>query len=602
MQISRIYSNRDDIFTPVDFNFGERSTDLNVVLGEIRHPSDHQRDSHNLGKTTLLHLIDFLMLKGTWQGHFLVKNKKLFENFEFFAEIALNSGEFATVKRGVNDPNLLSLARHKKPGTSFVNSQAEDWDHYELSRSDAEVILDSWLDLRVLKPFSYRKAITYFLRAQSDFDDELKLQKFASSRDQHWKPFIAKLFAFDDSLVERKYMLDEELAEKKATLDHLQGDVQFSEDELPQLNAQISSLVQDIRSTEDALDAFSFDEEEKRLVRNLVNEIETEISDLSERLYNLRYDIRQIDEALSHKDKFDLNDVKSIFEEVDVHFPSQLARDYQQLVEFNKKITHERNVALRKQKKRLEEQRLEFGERKRVLDTQRSEQLSYIRATDTFEKFKTLQKGLSEQKARLVYLEEQKKKLELVAEAARDLREVERNRGRVADEMKSMVARENPLFSRFRDIFNAYCKRVLNHEGIVFFRVNSQNNFDYEIGLSLQGSTSATSNLSDGTSYQKLICVLFDLALLKVYEDAPFFRFVYHDGVFEGLDNRKKNSLLNVIREQIAGGKLQYIFTLIDTDLPRDADDHPIRFSDDEVVLRLHDDGVEGRLFKMAEF
>jgi len=602
MQISRLYSNHDEVFTPIDFNFGDDATNLNVVLGEIRHPSDLARDSHNLGKTTLLHLIDFLLLKGMWQGHFFVKNKSLFEGFEFFIEIALNSGGFATVRRGVNDPNLISLARHDKPGSTFVDATEEMWDHFELGRSDAEVVLDGWLDLRILKPFSYRKAITYFLRAQSDWDDELKLQKFASSKDQYWKPFIARLFAFDDGLVQQKYNLDEEYAEKKNKLEHLQGEVQFSEDELPQLNAQISSLVQDINSSETALDAFSFDEEERKLVRDLVNEIESEISDISTSMYNLRFDIRQIDEALAHKDKFDLNDVKSIFEEVEIHFPEQLSRDYEQLVAFNRKITRERNTALRRQRKNLEEHRLGLAERKRQLDAERSHRLRFMQATDTFEKFKELQKGLAEHKARLVYLEEQKSKLELVAVAARELREVERNRGRVADELKAMVERPNPLFERFRDTFNAYCKRVLNHDGIVYFRINKQNNFDYEIGLSLPGSSTAASNLSDGTSYQKLICVLFDLALLRVYEEAPFFRFAYHDGVFEGLDNRKKNNLLDVIKEQTRTGKLQYIFTLIDTDLPRNFEDEPIRFSDEEVVLRLHDDGRDGRLFKMPEF
>ncbi len=602
MQISRLYSNHDEVFTPIEFNFGDDAANLNVVLGEIRHPSDHARDSHNLGKTTLLHLIDFLLLKGMWQGHFFVKNKNLFEGFEFFIEIALISGGFATVSRGVNDPNLISLVRHDKPGATFVDAPEEMWDHFELGRSDAEVVLDGWLDLRILKPFSYRKAITYFLRAQSDWDDELKLQKFASSKDQYWKPFIARLFAFDDGLVQQKYTLDEEHAEKKKNLEHLQGEVQFSEDELPQLNAQISSLVQDIKSSEAALDAFSFDEEERKLVRDLVNEIESEISDISTTIYNLRFDIRQIDEALAHKDKFDLNDVKSIFEEVEIHFPEQLSRDYEQLVAFNRKITRERNTALRRQRNKLEEHRLELAERKRYLDAERSRRLRFMQATDTFEKFKELQRGLADHKARLVYLEGQKGKLELVAAAARELREVERNRGRVADELKAMVERPNPLFERFRDTFNAYCKQVLNHDGIVYFRVNKQNNFDYEIGLSLPGSATTSSNLSDGTSYQKLICVLFDLALLHVYEDAPFFRFVYHDGVFEGLDNRKKKNLLNIIREQIKSGKLQYIFTLIDTDLPRDLEDKPIRFSEGEVILRLHDEGRAGRLFRMAEF
>ena len=78
----------------------------------------------------------------------------------------------------------------------------------------------------------------------------------------------------------------------------------------------------------------------------------------------------------------------------------------------------------------------------------------------------------------------------------------------------------------------------------------------------MNASTQATRNS---------FCALFDLALLKVYEDAAFFHFTFHDGVLEALDNRKKEALLKIVREQIASGKTQYILTLIEADMPRDA-------------------------------
>jgi uncharacterized protein YydD (DUF2326 family) len=87
-----------------------------------------------------------------------------------------------------------------------------------------------------------------------------------------------------------------------------------------------------------------------------------------------------------------------------------------------------------------------------------------------------------------------------------------------------------------------------------------------------------------------------------VYENSAFFHFVYHDGIFESLDDRKKIALLSIIREQISSCKTQYILTLIDSDMPRDGEGRKISFEDDEIVLRLHDDGKDGRLFRMAEF
>jgi uncharacterized protein YydD (DUF2326 family) len=151
-------------------------------------------------------------------------------------------------------------------------------------------------------------------------------------------------------------------------------------------------------------------------------------------------------------------------------------------------------------------------------------------------------------------------------------------------------------------VFNGYCQRVLNHEGIFYFHVNTNGNFDYTIGLGLPGQTGKTSSQGEGTSYKKLVCALFDLALLKVYEDVGFFHFVYHDGIFEALDDRKKQALLEVVREQTSTKKTQYIMTLIASDLPRIEERSPPTFAPDEIVLRLHDDGADGRLFKMAEF
>ena len=85
-------------------------------------------------------------------------------------------------------------------------------------------------------------------------------------------------------------------------------------------------------------------------------------------------------------------------------------------------------------------------------------------------------------------------------------------RGRVVDEIKAMLEKPTVIYERFRRIFNEYCQKVLNHEGIFFFYVNSNNNLDYEISLGLAGQTGAVSSQGDGTSYKKIVCALFDLS------------------------------------------------------------------------------------------
>ena len=89
------------------------------------------------------------------------------------------------------------------------------------------------------------------------------------------------------------------------------------------------------------------------MIKNLVEKVEEEISELNERSYNIRFDIRQIDAALEHKDKFDLKEIVEVYGEADISFPAQLKRQYEELVEFNRKVTNERNAALRGRRRAL---------------------------------------------------------------------------------------------------------------------------------------------------------------------------------------------------------------------------------------------------------
>jgi uncharacterized protein YydD (DUF2326 family) len=92
----------------------------------------------------------------------------------------------------------------------------------------------------------------------------------------------------------------------------------------------------------------------------------------------------------------------------------------------------------------------------------------------------------------------------------------------------------------------------------------------------------------------------FDLAVLITYSRRSFYRFVYHDGALEGLDDRKKINFLNMVRGICGENDLQYILTVIDSDIPRDEMDNIAVFPDEEVVLRLHDRDDSGRLFGMG--
>jgi uncharacterized protein YydD (DUF2326 family) len=488
MQLSRLYSNLDAVFRPIEFNCRERAVTINVVFAEIRHPRDRTKDSHNLGKTTLVHLLDFMLLKDIGTGDsFLSRHADRFHKFSFCLEIALNAGDYVTIRRSVAESGKVSIKRHDARGLILTDAPAEEWDHVDLPLSKARELLDGILDLRILKPYEYRVALAYFLRTQNDYHDELQLQKFALGPHVNWKPFVMHLFGFNEAPIRHKYDMDVSISQLQVKKTEQQSEVQFHEDDVSKLSAQIATKRSTISQVEDALDSFSFHEAEKLVMYDLVRDIEVKISDLNSGLYNIQADIVRIERALDNKIKFDLEEIAQVFSESQVYFGEQVTRDYEALVDFNTQLTRERNSALRRQLKALHEDQERYLSERIKMNAERSNRMQIVQSMDTFDKFKRLQKDVSEQKAELVYLENQLEKVRALADLSFRINAEQRARGQVVDEIKAMIDRDTPVRERFATLFNQYCRRVLDHDGVFFFKQNANGNVEYESSLELAG-------------------------------------------------------------------------------------------------------------------
>ena len=149
-----------------------------------------------------------------------------------------------------------------------------------------------------------------------------------------------------------------------------------------------------------------------------------------------------------------------------------------------------------------------------------------------------------------------------------------------------------------RNIFNAIIKDVLNVNGIISLNLNNSGNVEFEAKIQNPETLSMTSKDS-GASYKKLLCIAFDLSLMINYHNKNFFKFAYHDGALEALDDRKKISFINTSRALCTQYGLQHIITLIDSELPHNADGSTFEFKEEEICLILSDKDPPGKLFKI---
>lgn len=595
MRLSKLYTNKPDVFEPVEFVAG-----LNVIMAEIRLPENRKKDTHNLGKTTLGRLLDFGFLSGKDPKFFLFKHVDLFESIVLFLEVELEDASFVTIRRSVADATKISFKKHKAGRQDFSNLPASGWDHQDVPFDRAKDLLDGLLDWRVMKPWSYRKALGYLLRSQEDYREVFQLRKFASKHSD-WKPFLAHIMGFDARLVADHYEKEQELSRKQETAQTIKAELGGSIEDISKIEGILLLKQKDAEKKQKLLDAFDFRAQDKNRTKQLVDEVDDHIAHLNAERYSLSQNRKKVLASLEEEQiLFNPDEAQRLFEEAGVLFKGQIKKDFQQLIEFNQSITEERHGYLREEFAEIEAELKRINAELNILGKKRSEILSFLSETDIFAKYKQLSDEMVMLRADIASLENQRSYLHRLQNLRMEIRTLTGERNHLQAQIEADVEKQNSdqgsLFSTIRVFFSEIVEEVIDRKALLSVASNQVGHLEFKAEI-LDGAGNATS-ADFGHTYRKLLCIAFDLAILRVHLDDKFPRFVYHDGVFESLDDRKKKNLLMVIRRYAELG-LQPIITLIDSDLPvRDEEGGPL-FSDEDIVVTLHDEGDRGRLFKM---
>jgi len=588
MKISKIYSN--GLFHDTKFN-----SCFNIVLGQIKKPEHKETDPHDVGKTILINLIDFLLLKEIDNDHFLRKNKT-FHNNIFYLEIELNDGGYITIRREVEHPTKIYFKIHAEKDQDFRELDLDEWD-IDLTIEKAKVKLNSILGFDVLLNWNYRKTVSYFLRNQNDYNDVFQLQKFSIGKHIEWKPFLFELLGFDGATAKEKYEVDNDIEDYENKIKELKKEYSVDKGDYDKVAGKILINEKEVKEISKNIDNFNFYEYEKDLISDLINNIEKDISYYNTQIYNLMYQQEKIRETLSKKITFNLKDVKEIFEDVKIYFSDQLVKDYEELLEFNKKITTDRNALLEERSKKIKEELNNLQDKLEILNKKRESMLKVLKDRESFNKFKEYQKELSEKEAELIRLKYQLEKIEESNQLQKQVDLKNERLKELSQSLRNQIKESNPVYTKIREIFNEIVFKTIHKYAILSIKQNQENNLEFYAEITKENKIETTSE-SEGNTYKKLLCSAFDLAILAAYSDSSFFRFVYHDGILEGLDFRRKEDLIMFEKEFCQKYNIQIINTVIETDLPPVIGSPKRLITDEDIVLKLHDDGPSGTLFK----
>ncbi|MBI3118250.1 MAG: DUF2326 domain-containing protein, partial [Candidatus Hydrogenedentes bacterium] len=512
MKLSRLYSNKPELFEPVDFVSG-----LNVIMAEIRLPENRNKDTHNLGKTTLGLMLDFGFLAGRDAKFFLFKHLDLFKDFVFFLEIELMDASYVTVRRSVEEASKVSFKKHEASHQDFTALPASEWDHLDMPFERARDMLDGLLDWRALKPWSYRKGLGYLLRSQDDFRDVFHLRKFGAAHSD-WKPFLAHILGFNAQLVALHYEKEVELAKKQATAQTIKNELGGSIEDISKIEGILLLKQQEAEKKQKLLDAFDFRAQDKGRTKQLVDEIDERIAALNAERYSLNQNKKKILASLEEDQiLFNPDEAQRLFEDAGVLFKGQIKKDFQQLIAFNRAITDERRGYLQDERTEVEAELKRVNAELNALGKRRSDTLSFLSGTDVFNKYKQVSGEMVTLRADITSLERQRGFLHRLQELRTDIRALTEERGHLQTQIEADVEKQNfdkiSLFSAIRLFFNEIVEDVIDRKALLSVSPNQLGHLEFKAEI-LDESGNATS-ADMGHTYRKLLCIAFDMAVLR---------------------------------------------------------------------------------------
>lgn len=579
MKISKIYSNKN--FKNIEFN-----EKFNAIVAFIE--SDKKEDTHNLGKTSLIRVIDFLLLSSFDKNTDKLLGNKIFTGQEFYGELKLNNGKYLIIKRSINTPTKISFKLNISKLDNFKLDI--DWDE-ELPFKKAKAKLNEYLDFNILPNWDYRNSITYFLRSQQDYLDVFKLNKF-KGKDKDWKPFVFDLLGFNGNLILNKLEVEIEIKTLKERLQTLKSEAQIDTSEKDRLEGLLEIKKNELFEIKNQIDKFNFFKEDIQTNKELVEEIDVKLQAFNTDRYRISYEINKIELSLSDiNDDVDDKAINSLFEEVNLYYPQQLKKEYNDLINFQKSLTIERKKYLLETLTELKTEYSNLNLNIKEIENQKGDALSLLTQKDSYYKFKEYQKKVIALEVEVERIKDKTKAIDSSLIIENDIKE---KRELVKDNISLLKeALSERKHSNINKIFNSIIKEIIDTNALISLKLNNQGNVEFNADYQNKIDLLKTSE-SQGTTYKKLLCVAFDLSLLVNFSDKSFYKFVYHDGVLEGLDDRIKIRYIKLVKEFCEKYDLQYIVTLIDSDLPKDM---PDLIEDNDICLRLNDKDNNGKLF-----
>jgi len=507
MKIRKISSDIPS-FRAVNFN-----KHFSIVLGVAK--SRGEGKSHNLGKTTLIELIDHILF-GSRDSERIRAIRENFPNPVFTVELRID-GETRKI--------VADYSKKKKAAFSTETRQA-----YE-----------------------------YFIRFQDDYKDEFRKVSIRG-KDLSWKPLLLRLMGFNERPLVEKYEIESTIQDYDKFIEIAASSGMKREgraEEIARLEARRTELIE-------AIGSLNFGSIEDSTSAQLASEVDARIHSAKRELFVQRKELSAVTEALRNTAfvQFTPERIEQIYADLNIYFGEQVRRDLSDVREFFAQVTDNRSTALSAMKKRLLERVSSLEAELSNLNDKRAQYLQLIVTPGSIDIYRQLSPQLAETETELSLLKQDVYR-ESIQTATTERNLLKTQQLTLAAKVASEIDEHDSTFREIKRHYREIMAEVMDIDSEIVIEKNSTGNLDFKT-ISWRDQT--LSQELKGEMAKKISCAAFDVALRIVNNDDA--GFIIHDGVIDNADRNIKKKFIDAMKRRSIEFNFQYIMTAISDDLP----------------------------------
>jgi len=495
-------------FRPIEFN-----KDFSIVLGIPKGVSEGK--SHNLGKTTLIALIDHILF-GSRESDRIKAIKSNFNNPVFTIDLLIDGNRKSVT---------VDYAEKKKP----------------VFEKDV------------------KQAYEYFIRFQDDYKDEFRKASIRG-KDITWKPLLLRLMGFDEKPLVDKYEIE-------STIGDYEKFIEIATDSgMKREGRQQEISVLEVRRTEilRSIDSLDFSALEGATSSELASNIDGSIKTLKEEIYLNERELAAINDALKNDVfvHFTPEKIEAMYADMQIYFGSQIKKDLWAVQEFFDQVSRNRASALSSMKRTFIERLDTLSSQLRNLSKKREQYLRLVVAPKSQDIYRELSKQLAQVESELSLLKLDVYK-ESIQTAISERNQLLTKQLQFAAQVAVEIDENDAKFRRIKEEYSKIMADVMDIDAEISIEKNSTGNINF---LTTSWRDGVVSQELKGEMAKKVSCAAFDVALRIVNNDDG--GFIIHDGVIDNADKNIKKRFIEAMRSRAKEYDFQYILTAISDDLP----------------------------------